>query len=81
MPPVHIPALQVRQWRATIQQRRGTVNRIVSVKNRIRALLKANGLTQPPHKGSWWKAANLQWMRRQAQDWTEASPSSSGECT
>ena len=74
VPPVHIPKREVRQWRATIQQRRGTVNRIVSVKNRIRALLKANGLTQPPHKGSWWKAANVQWMRQQAQDWTEASP-------
>ena len=47
VPPVHIPKRQVRQWRATIQQRRGIVNRIVSVKNRIRALLKANGLAQP----------------------------------
>ena len=54
-----IPSREVCQWRATIQQRRVTVNQIVSVKNRIRALLKANGLTQPLHKGRWWKAANL----------------------
>ncbi|OHB66057.1 MAG: hypothetical protein A2Y77_07200 [Planctomycetes bacterium RBG_13_62_9] len=73
VPPVHIPSLEVRQWRVTIQQRRTIVNRIVSVKNRIRALLKAHGLTQPPHQGSWWKAANIQWMREQAQDWTEAT--------
>ncbi len=73
VPPVHIPSRQVRQWRGTIQQRRGIVNRIVSVKNRIRALLKAHGLTQPLHKGSWWKAANLEWMRQQAKDWAEAT--------
>jgi transposase len=73
VPQVHIPSLPVRQWRATIQQRRGIVNRIVSIKNRIRALLKANGLAQSEHKGSWWKAANVAWMRRQAQDWTEAT--------
>lgn len=73
VPPVHIPRRQVRQWRVTIQQRRGIVNRIVSVKNRIRALLRANGLAQPRHKGSLWKTDNIQWMRQQAQDWTETS--------
>lgn len=73
VPKVHIPDRRVRQWRATIQQRRGIVHRIVSVKNRIRALLKANGLTQPMHQGRWWKVANLAWMRREAQDWTEAT--------
>lgn len=66
VPPVHIPKREVRQWRATIQQRRGIVNRIVSVKNRIRALLRANGLSRPLHPGSLWKAANFQWMRQEA---------------
>jgi transposase len=73
VPPVHIPSRQVRQWRATIQQRRGIVNRIVSVKNRIRALLKAHGRTRPLHPGSWWKAANLVWMRQEAKDWAEVT--------
>lgn len=73
VPPVHIPKLQIRQWRSTIQQRRGIVYRIVSVKNRIRALLKANSLTRPAHTGSLWKAANIEWMREQAQDWAEVS--------
>jgi transposase len=73
VPPVHIPKRQIRQWRATIQQRRGIVNRIVSVKNRIRALLRANGLSRPLHPGSLWKAANLQWMRQEARTWAEAS--------
>jgi transposase len=72
VPPVHIPKLQIRQWRGTIQQRRGIVNRIVSVKNRIRAVLRANGLTQP-HEGSLWKAVNVAWMDQQTQDWAEVS--------
>ncbi len=73
VPPVHIPRRAVRQWRATIQQRGTLVNRLVSVKNRIRALLKANGLPQPLHQGSWWKAVNLEWMREQAQNWDQAT--------
>jgi transposase len=73
VPPVHIPRREVRQWRATIQQRRVTVNRIVSVKNRIRALLKANGLTQPRHQGGWWKAANRLWMEQEGRNWAEAT--------
>lgn len=73
IPKVHMPHRTVRQWRATIQQRATIVQRIVAAKNRLRALLKAQGLTQPLHPGSWWKVANLAWMRQQAQDWTEAT--------
>lgn len=73
VPQVHIPSRPVRQWRGGIQQRRQIVTRIVSVKNRIRALVKANGFPQPPEPGSWWKAANIQWMREQTQDWAEAA--------
>jgi transposase len=74
VPEVHIPQAQVRQWRGVIQERRTLVNRIVSAKNRIRALLKGHGLTQALHKGSWWKAANIEWMRQQAQDWAQVTP-------
>jgi transposase len=73
VPKVHIPSRPVRQWRGLIQQRRTLVNRIVSVKNRLRALLKAHGFPQPLHRGSWWKAANVQWMRQLGQDWSEAT--------
>ena len=73
VPTVHIPPHAVRQWRVTIQQRRVLVNRIVSVKNRIRALLKGNGLTQARHKGSCWKIENIEWMKQQAQDWSEVT--------
>jgi len=73
VPKVHIPVLEVRQWRATIQHRRRLVNRSTALKNRIRALLKAHGLTQPPHRGSWWKRANRRWMEQLAQDWSEVT--------
>jgi transposase len=73
VPKVHIPKPEVRQWRRTIQHRRVLVNRTVGVKNRIRAVLRAHGLTQALHQGSWWKAANVQWMRQQAQDWSEVT--------
>jgi len=62
VPKVHIPSREVRQWRAAIQHRRKIVNGICQVKNRIRAILKANGFTRPALKGSWWKVANRDWM-------------------
>ena len=73
VPKVHIPVLEVRQWRATIQHRRLLVHRRTALKNRIRALLKAHGLGQPPHRGSWWKRANRGWMEQLTQDWSEVT--------
>jgi transposase len=35
----------------------------VAAKNRIRALLKSQGIVKPLHKGSWWKVVNRLWMR------------------
>jgi transposase len=63
VPKVHIPGREVRQWRVTIQHRRKIVNKICQVKNRIRALLKANGFVKPALRGSWWKSGNRLWMR------------------
>lgn len=63
VPKVHIPGREIRQWRVTIQHRRKIVNRITQVKNRIRALLKANGFVKPAQRGSWWKSGNRLWMR------------------
>ena len=68
VPSVHIPSSQVRQWRVTILHRRNTVNKITAVKNRIRALLKANGFVKAPERGSWWKVANRTWMRSLAEE-------------
>jgi len=63
VPKVHIPSKEIRQWRVTIQHRRKIVSKICQVKNRIRALLKANGFVKPAQSGSWWKVANRLWMR------------------
>jgi len=64
VPKVHIPSKEIRQWRVTIQHRRKIVNKITQVKNRIRALLKANGFIRPAQRGSWWKLSNRAWMRQ-----------------
>jgi len=73
VPKVHIPSKETRQWRVTIQHRRKIVNKITQVKNRIRALLKANGFTRPAQKGSWWKMANRLWMHQLAEELDIAS--------
>jgi len=64
VPRVHIPNKEIRQWRLTIQHRRKIVNRITQVKNRTRAVLRANGFTRPTQRGSWWKLSNRAWMRQ-----------------
>jgi transposase len=74
VPAVHIPRREIRQWRVTIQHRRTLVNGITAIKNRIRALLKGNGLAKARQPGSWWKAAHLAWMEELSRDWTEATP-------
>ena len=63
VPAVYMPSKEVRQWRETILHRKKIVIKIVQVKNRIRATLKSQGYSRPLKKGSWWKKANLLWMR------------------
>ena len=70
VPKVHMPGREIRQWRVTIQHRRKIVNKLCQVKNRIRALLKANGFTRSALTGSWWKAGNRLWMRSFVTDTT-----------
>ncbi len=67
IPKVHMPGKKIRQWRETILHRRNLVGRTVQIKNRIRALLKSQGLIKPLYSGSWWKAENKIWMRTLAQ--------------
>jgi transposase len=61
IPKVHMPSSEVRQWRQMIRHRRNLVNKVTSVKNRIRALLKSRGYSKPLHSGSLWKKANRLW--------------------
>jgi transposase len=66
MPRVHMPSKAIRDWRCLILHRRCQVGKVSSVKNRIKAILRGQGLSKPPHKGSWWKQLNRQWMREVA---------------
>jgi transposase len=63
VPAVYMPSKEVRQWRETILHRKKIVGKRVQVKNRIRATLKSQGHNKLLEKGSWWKKANMLWMR------------------
>jgi transposase len=62
LPTVYMPDAAVRQWRQMIGHRRDLMRKQTAVKNQIRALLKSQGITRPPSKGSWWKAVHRAWM-------------------
>jgi transposase len=64
IPEVYMPSREVRQWRETILHRKKIVDKVVMVKNRIRATFKGHGLSRAAVKGSWWKKSNQLWMRR-----------------
>jgi transposase len=64
LPTVHVPNKEIRQWRQMILQRRNFVKDVCRTKNRIRALLKSVGHFKASFKGSWWKKANMLWMRQ-----------------
>ncbi len=40
---------------------------MTQTKNRIRSLLKSQGLKKP-HCGTWWNTTNRTWMRQEAED-------------
>lgn len=56
VPPVHVPASEVRAWRALIEFRRGLVMKQTRAKNTLRALLRSHGLAMP--------RGNVLWTRR-----------------
>ncbi|HEX8554713.1 MAG TPA: IS110 family transposase [Sphingomonas sp.] len=57
LPTVHVPKLEVRQHRALIKYRHGLVDRRTGVKNTIRSLLDAQGLSLPARSRGWTKEA------------------------
>ena len=63
IPAVHMPSKEVRQWRMIICHRRKLLGMLVTAKNRIRALLKGQGISRPLHKGGWWKISNRLWLK------------------
>ena len=60
IPRVHMPSKAVREWHRTIQHRRNLVNTMTQTKNRIRSLLKSQGLERP-HRGGCWNGTNRAW--------------------
>ncbi|HVX84001.1 MAG TPA: transposase [Phycisphaerae bacterium] len=61
VPEVHVPVQEVRSWRGLIEHRRSLVDRVVGVKNQVRALLRAQGIKGM--KGSkLWTKTGVKWL-------------------
>jgi len=63
LPAVHVPSMDVREWRALIEHRRRLVEKRVRAKNTLRALLRTHGVHAPAgrslysQRGRAWAAA------------------------
>ena len=57
LPTVHVPQLAVRQHRALIRHRHALIDRRTGVKNTIRSLLDAQGLSMPGRARGWTRAS------------------------
>jgi len=53
LPQVHVPALSVRQHRSLIKHRHALIDRRTGIKNTIRSLLDAQGLSMPMRSRGW----------------------------
>jgi len=60
VPPVYVPALEVRQWRGMIEYRQTLVAKRVRCKNGLRAVLRSQGLVAPR---SLWTRKGMAWLR------------------
>ena len=75
LPTVHLPDPRVRQWRALLHYRHHQVRRRTSIKNRIRSILCAQGLSMPAGQSAWTKAG-LETLRAMARAWEDVGPES-----
>jgi transposase len=64
IPPVHVPALEVREWRALLEHRRSGVDKATRAKNALRALFRGQGINAPRGR-SLWSRKGLEWARAQ----------------
>jgi transposase len=60
VPSVHVPKLDVREWRGLIEFRHKLLARRVSLKNQIKALLRGLGITPPK---SLWTRKGTAWLK------------------
>ena len=59
VPRVHVPNVDVRQWRSLIEFRRRMLDKTTAVKNQLRAILRGNNLRAP--RGLWFNKG-LAWL-------------------
>lgn len=60
VPAVHVPTLDIREWRVLIEHRRRLVDKRTAAKNGLRALLRGQGMVSP--KGNrMWARAGIAW--------------------
>jgi len=60
VPQVHVPAAEIRSWRAMIEHRTGLINDRSGVKTQMRALLRSHGLRAPR---SLWTRKGTAWLQ------------------
>lgn len=64
VPQVHVPRLDVRDWRGLILWRQRLVDKLVICKNQIRAALREAGIESPGKKSMWTRRSFI-WLREQ----------------
>src|SRR5262249_36593725 len=57
--PVHVPSVNVREWRSLIEFRQKLLGRRVALKNQLRALLRGRGIAAIK---SLWSAKGMLWL-------------------
>ena len=62
VPAVHVPSIDVRSWRMTIEYRRKLIGKRTRVKNALRALLRTHGIISPRYL---WTGKGLSWLKEQ----------------
>lgn len=62
VPASHMPAEEVRHWRMLIEFRSGEVRKRTACKNRLRAILRSNGIAAV---GGLWSRRGLEWLAAQ----------------
>ncbi len=62
-PTVHVPALEVRNWRELINCRSQVIAKRTRAKNTVRALLRSAGVI-PPTQPSLWTKKGMAWLRQ-----------------
>jgi transposase len=72
--PVHVPALEVRQWRSLIHYRVTLVQGITAIKNRIRSLLDQVAQKLPGGEKAFGEQGRAEWEPQYAQPLAQCGP-------